>query len=103
MERLNVSLAQERSARARAESSRDGDLAELAATQSERPKKAKTARMKFLQMKMLRKYDVHVAPVFGGGSALAGPVGRVIEVVGNLGGPEAGGVAIVDIAFHGLA
>src|SRR3984885_13066191 len=79
------------------------EAARLAAAQSERPRKAKTERMKFLQVKMLRKDDVHVAPIFGGGSALAGPVGRVVEMVRNLGGPGAGCVGIVDIAFHGLA
>jgi len=79
------------------------EAARLAAVQNERPRKAKTARMKFLQVKMLRKYDVHVAPIFGRRGALAGPVGRVVEMVRNLGRPEAGCVAIVDVAFHGLA
>ena len=52
---------------------------------------------------MSREYDVHVAPIFGGRRAFAGPVGRIVEVVRNLGRPEASRVAIVDIAFHGLA
>src|SRR5437870_12907159 len=37
----------------------------------------------------LWKYEVDVAPIFGRASALAGPAGIVVEVVGHLGGPEA--------------
>src|SRR6202021_163577 len=47
--------------------------------------------------------DVYIAPVFGGRSAFAGPVGRIVQVVGNLGRPKARRIAIVDIAFHRLA
>jgi hypothetical protein len=64
--------------------------------------------MKFLQVDRVtssgsREDDVYVAPVFGRGSAFAGPVRRVVKVIRNLGGPETGRVAIVNIAFHGLA
>src|ERR1700760_749232 len=53
--------------------------------------------------KMLRKYDVEGLPVFSCQSAFARPIRRVVQMVRNLGRPEAGDVAIVDVAFHRLA
>src|SRR5438309_10913207 len=48
------------------------------------------------------KYQVDFAPVFLRRRTLGGPVRRMIQLIGNLRGPEASGVAIEQIAFHGL-
>src|SRR5215470_16537525 len=52
---------------------------------------------------LLRENDVDVAPILSTGRALAGPVGRVVQVIGNMRGPEARDVAIEKVALNGLA
>src|SRR5215475_1557591 len=47
--------------------------------------------------------QVEITPVFCSSGALARPVGIVVEMVRHLRGPEAGDVAIVDVALHRLA
>src|SRR5580704_12005238 len=51
----------------------------------------------------LREHEVEIAPVLGGHGALTRPVGIIIQVIRNLGRPEAGIVAIVNVPLHGLA
>src|SRR4029077_3830454 len=51
----------------------------------------------------LRENDIDVAPVFGDGGAFAGPVGGMVEVIGNVSGPEASDVAIEQVTLDGLA
>jgi hypothetical protein len=51
----------------------------------------------------LWKNKIELAPVFGGSGALTGPIRIVIQMIGNLRGPEAGYVTVVNVAFHGLA
>src|SRR6266404_5549346 len=51
----------------------------------------------------LRKDQVDLAPVFLCGGAFAGPVRRVIQLVGDLRRPEASVVTVEEIALHGRA
>src|ERR1700683_2124973 len=51
----------------------------------------------------LWKDQVQIAPILGGRGALARPIRIIVQMIGNLGGPETGDVAIVDIAFDWLA
>src|SRR5438093_4071214 len=47
--------------------------------------------------------QIQITPVFCRCSALVRPIGRVVEVIGYLRGPETSDVAIVDVALHRLA
>src|SRR5271154_6776429 len=49
------------------------------------------------------KYQIDFAPVFLRGGALGGPIGRVIQLIGNLRRPEAALVAIENIALYRCA
>src|SRR5580693_5896289 len=51
----------------------------------------------------LRENQIDLAPVFLRRGAFAGPVGRMIQLVGHLRGPEAAVVAIEQVALHGRA
>ena len=51
----------------------------------------------------LWEHQIQLSPILGRDRALAGPIRIVVDVIGNLRGPEAGDVAIVDVAFHRLA
>ena len=51
----------------------------------------------------LRKYQIEIAPVFGGTRAFTDPVGIVVQVVGNLRRPVTAKPAIVDVPLDGLA
>ena len=50
-----------------------------------------------------REDQVDLAPVLLGGRALPGPVGRVVQLVGDVRGPEAGQVTVEEVALDGLA
>src|SRR5258708_1580830 len=50
--------------------------------------------------RFLREDQINLAPVFLRRGAFAGPVRRVIQLVGNLGRPEAAVVTIEEIALH---
>src|SRR5260370_39335948 len=52
---------------------------------------------------ILWKHQIDLAPVLLSRGALAGPIRRMVELVGDLRRPEAAGVAIVEIALDGRA
>src|SRR6266481_9192921 len=51
----------------------------------------------------LWEHQIDVAPILGGARALLGPVGCVVEMVGDLRRPETTHIAIIKIAFGRLA
>src|SRR5580704_7296641 len=46
------------------------------------------------------KYQINLPPIFLRGSALSGPIRRVVQLIGNLRRPEAALMTIENVAFH---
>jgi hypothetical protein len=53
--------------------------------------------------KSLWENDIHVAPILGAYGAFTGPIGRIVQMVGDMSGPKAGDVAIEEVALNRLA
>ena len=53
--------------------------------------------------KLLRENQIEITPVFCRSRAFFGPIRIIVEMIGHLRGPEAGHIAIIDVALHGLA
>jgi len=53
--------------------------------------------------KTLWENYIDVAPVLGANRAFAGPIGRIIQMIGNMRGPKAGDVTIKEVALDRLA
>src|SRR6478672_13736984 len=71
--------------------------------QSTRATASAPASLRSMVTASLREDEIDFAPVFLRRGALAGPVGRVIELVGHLRRPVAADVAVEEIAFDRLA
>src|SRR5215471_13451211 len=50
----------------------------------------------------LWEHQIQVTPVLGGRRAFTGPIRIVVHMIRDLSRPEAGHIAVVDIAFHRL-
>jgi hypothetical protein len=53
--------------------------------------------------KTLWENDIDVAPILGAYGAFTGPVGRIVQMIGDMRGPKAGDVTIKEIALDRLA
>src|SRR5258706_711221 len=53
--------------------------------------------------KSLWENDIHVAPILGTYGAFTSPIGRIVQMVGDMSGPKAGDVAIEEVALNRLA
>jgi hypothetical protein len=53
--------------------------------------------------KTLWENYIDVAPILGAYGAFTGPVGRIVQMIGDMRGPKAGDVAIKEIALDRLA
>src|SRR5260370_42599226 len=53
--------------------------------------------------KTLWENYIDVAPILGADSAFTGPVGRIVQMIGDLRGPKAGDVTIKEVALDRLA
>src|SRR5689334_21245670 len=64
---------------------------------------ARAVEIRCFSMRLSRKDEIEFAPVLLRRRALGRPVGRVIQLVGHLRGPEAPDVAVEDVALDRLA
>jgi len=53
--------------------------------------------------KTLWENYIDVAPILGAYGAFTGPVGRIVQMIGNMRGPKAGDVTIKEVALDRLA
>src|SRR5713226_5002190 len=53
--------------------------------------------------KTLWENDINVAPILGAYRAFTGPIGRIVQMVGDMCRPKAGDVTIEEVAFNRLA
>jgi hypothetical protein len=53
--------------------------------------------------KTLWENYIDVAPILGAYRAFAGPIGRIVQMIGDMCGPKAGDVTIKEVALDRLA
>jgi len=56
-----------------------------------------------LNRKRLWENDIDIAPILSAYGAFTRPIGRIVQMIGDMRGPKAGDVAIKEIALDRLA